>query len=424
MSPQAKGGAGKTRLAKALTDKALRSFKPGPEPYRVPDSKTRGLAARVATDGQITWDCSFRISGTGKVRRISLGRWPEDKSLAEARNRASDLTKAARDGQDLIAKDKEATRLASERVTVGKVIAEYVKRRVTGQLRTAREIERRLYRALEPIMDRAAEDIRRRDIRTLLDEVADRGHVREAEKRRQVISTLFAWALSVDMIETNPISGLPSYGGASLRDRVLDEDEIRLFWEWLPNCGMPGEHADVLRLCLTLGARCGEIGGMYPGEIDVETRIWVLPAERSKNGKPRATPLDGMAWNIIGTRLSSAGDGPMFPSSTGKPLLSSHVGQTLLVRPLPIAKFITHDLRRTVASQMVQMGTSLETVAAVLGHAAGGATVATLRRHYVRTDQLDIKRAALDAWSTRLQDLIRGTAVATQGNVIAIDRSA
>ena len=91
---------------------------------------------------------------------------------------------------------------------------------------------------------------------------------------------------------------------------------------------------------------------------------------------------------------------------------------------MPLPTFPTHDLRRTVASQMVQMGIGLETVAAVLGHSAGGATVATLRRHYVRTDQINIKRAALDAWSARLQDLISGTVDVTQGNVIEIDRSA
>ena len=70
---------------------------------------------------------------------------------------------------------------------------------------------------------------------------------------------------------------------------------------------------------------------------------------------------------------------------------------------------------------MVQMGISLETVAAVLGQTAGGASVATLRRHYVRTDQLEIKRAALGAWWARLEDIIGGRTLSDSGNVISMN---
>jgi hypothetical protein len=78
----------------------------------------------------------------------------------------------------------------------------------------------------------------------------------------------------------------------------------------------------------------------------------------------------------------------------------------LLTRPLPIAKFVTHDLRRTVASGLVDLGISMEVTAAVLGHAVGGAKLATLRRHYVRTDYIEPKRRAFEAWSQRIEGLI------------------
>jgi integrase len=289
------------------------------------------------------------------------------------------------------------------------MIDEYVKRRVQGQLKTALEIERRLKRALASLLDRPAADVRRRDIRVVLDTVADAGHSREAEKRRQCIGAMWKWAIGADIVETNAAANLPRYNGGTPRDRVLTADEMVSFWQWLPESRIPAAHADVLRLELLLGARCGEIAGMQANEIDQVQRIWMLPAERSKNGDARATPLVGRAWEIISRRLACKAQGPVFPTDIDKPLTASHVGQMLLTHPLPIAKFVTHDLRRTVASGLVDLGITMEITAAVLGHAVGGAKLATLRRHYVRTDYIKPKRRALEAWSQRIEGLISGS---------------
>ena len=183
---------------------------------------------RVAPSGIKTWDLAFRIRGSGKVRRVSLGR-VGDVSLEKARERANELTSAARAYRDLIAEEEESRAAAASRLTAEKLIELYVRRRVAGRLRTAREIESRLNRALSPIQHRYADDIRRRDIRELLDAAADQGIEREAEKRRQTIGTMFRWALSQDIVETNPTVGLRAYDPGTLRDRVLTMDESRRF---------------------------------------------------------------------------------------------------------------------------------------------------------------------------------------------------
>jgi len=69
---------------------------------------------------------------------------------------------------------------------------------------------------------------------------------------------------------------------------------------------------------------------------------------------------------------------------------------------LPIAKFTTHDLRRTVATRLTELSVSLELVAAIIGHEAGNKETRTLIRHYVRTDLLLRKRTALEAWENHL----------------------
>ena len=141
--------------------------------YRVLDLRCKGLTLRVAPDGGKTWNLSFRIKGAG-VRRLSLGRF-DDVDLEAARQRANEITSAARQGRDLIADEGAAREEHKQSFTVERLIGEYLRRRVTGRLRTAREIEQTLKRALAGVMTRKAVDIRRRDLRELLDEVADRG---------------------------------------------------------------------------------------------------------------------------------------------------------------------------------------------------------------------------------------------------------
>jgi integrase len=84
------------------------------------------------------------------------------------------------------------------------------------------------------------------------------------------------------------------------------------------------------------------------------------------------------------------------------------MGQCLWNRrhKLPIAKFTTHDLRRTVATALVDMGIPLDTVAAVIGHDAGRKGTRTLVRHYVRTEQIQRKAQVLGAWNEKVESLL------------------
>ena len=333
-----------------------------------------------------------------------------DVSLERARERANELTSAARTGRDLIAEEEESRAAAATRLTVDKLIELYLRRRVTGRLRTAREIGRRLTRALSPILHRYADDLRRRDIRELLDAAADQGIAREAEKRRQIVGAMFRWALSQDIVETDPTAGLKAYDPGTPRDRVLSVEEIESLWKWLDSSVLLPGIANILKLELLTGARCGEISGLCVEEIDREGWTWVLPAARSKNKQPRVTPLLGMARQIITEQLMHVQAGPLFKAEIGTVLTSGRVGHFLLTHRemLPIDKFTTHDLRRTVATMLTELSIPLDLVAAILGHEAGGKNTRTLVRHYVRTDMIERKIHALRLWNERLQDIVSG----------------
>jgi integrase len=360
-------GAGLTRGAQLLTHRTIETLRPAEAPYRVPAQRCKGLAVRVAPSGVKTWDLAFRIRGRAKMRRLSLGR-TTDVSLEQARERANELTSAARGGRDLIGEEGEARDAAATRVTVGSLINLYLRRRVVGRLRTAKSIESRLRRTLAPILQGYAADICRRDIREILDNIVDQGKGREAEKRRQVCTAMFRWALSQDIVAADPTAGLEAYDRGTPRDRVLTVEEIETLWRWLESDALSLEAAEILKLELLLGARCGEISGLHAEEIDRQKWTWTLPAARSKNGRQRVTPIVGLAREMLDQRIAGVEKGPLFLLGKGVVVSSAHIGHYLLTRrtTLPIATFTSHDLRRTFATMLAEMGIALDLVAAIV----------------------------------------------------------
>jgi integrase len=407
-------GSGATRKAQLLTAKIIKALEPDPAgPYRAPDSLTRGLGLRVAVDGGKSWDLAFRIKGAG-VRRQSLGKY-EDLGLEAARERANELTSAARKGRDAIAEEKAARDEYDQSFTVERLVDEYAKRRLAGRLRSAKTTERLIRQTLEPVMKRKALDIRRRDLRGVLDKIADRGRLAAAEKRRTSVQTMFRWALRQDIVDVDPSAGLSPYGHATPRERVLTGIEVRALWEWLA-VGMPVVIADILKAQLCLGARVSEVAGMVVPEFEPDASgrlVWRLPAARSKNGRERLTPILGLALEILRSRLATAraGDGRLFIPASGKNLNATSVGTAIISRrgKMPIETWTSHDLRRTVATEMAKLDLPLDLIATVLGQKAGSATAGTgtLVKHYIHDPFIGRKIRALEAWDGRLRAILR-----------------
>jgi integrase len=405
-------------MKKSLTALTLAAFKAGPLPYYVSDTKQDGLRVRIATDGRLTWNVTVRVKGQ-RVKSVSLGVCDPSGSnglnLTDARERAAQIVKAARMGQDLIFEEAERRRINKQALDVLALIKLYSAeisnaRRSGGALRTADDINRRLLRALSGELNTKAEMLTRGEISRLLDPVAVQ-YPREAEKRRQSIGAMYKWALAKGYVESNPVFGLQSYGFGDLRDRTLSMDELCRLWRWLDEGagGMPGDAISVIKVQILTGARVGEVAGMSAEELELqkETIVWTLPASRSKNKRIHVRPLPSFAREIVERALAKRSSGALFRTMNGdRALRSDDIGLALNHRKRPISHFTTHDLRRTVVSQLDELMIPLDTIAAVIGHQRGNRDTRTLIRHYSRPN-LDARiQEALDKWQLRLTELL------------------
>ena len=92
------------------------------------------------------------------------------------------------------------------------------------------------------------------------------------------------------------------------RDRVLDDDEIRVLWHRLDTPSKLSEEIrDALKLQLLLGVRIGEALGAAKSEIDLSRRVWSIPAFRTKGEREHRLPLTTLAASILRSAIDRPG---------------------------------------------------------------------------------------------------------------------
>jgi integrase len=155
-----------------------------------------------------------------------------------------------------------------------------------------------------------------------------------------------------------------------------------------------------LEFTILTAARSGEVLGARWAEIDLENRVWIIPATRMKSGREHRVPLSARAIAIL---EKLAGGSLVFPLSTNAMAATLHrMGEKITV----------HGFRSSFRDWCGnETSFPREIAEGCLAHSTGDAT----ERAYRRSDALQKRRALMEAWAAFL-----GGAAA--GNVVAMAR--
>ena len=137
--------------------------------------------------------------------------------------------------------------------------------------------------------------------------------------------------------------------------------------------------------------RSGEVRGAKWGEIDLEKKVWVIPAERVKTAREFRVPLSGRALEILTeARKFSDGSGLIFPSAMGKQLSDNTLSKLMRER---VPDGTPHGFRSSFRDWCAEKGVPREIAEACLAHVVGGVEGA-----YFRSDLFELRRDVMDRW--------------------------
>lgn len=380
--------------------------------YRIADRGRRGFLLTVYPSSRKCFQYRYKVKGVQRI--IALGDIPGT-DLADAHLEYDRLRKLVRKGID-----PKAPVITETGATFGDVAEGWYQQVCLGKVkdksgqwvrhpnRTPRKRPEYPRGVLDNHLlpnwkDRDIQTITRLDANRRLDEIIAAGSPIMANRVGAMISQIWSWAIDEGILEATPMQKLSKRGGREQsRERTLNDDELKQFWNRLDDSKLSNVTIATLRFALLTGARRAEVAGARWREI--QNDVWTIPATRTKSGKAHKVPLSDAAKDVLeGVRgLDTVA---VFPSTAGGSLRPDALTRAVhrKLKHFGIAQFTPHDLRRTVRSKLAELGVSPVVAKKCLGHALEGMDAV-----YDRHEYLEEKRDALQKWADHLQAVVEG----------------
>jgi integrase len=359
-----------------------------------------GFRLRLGAGGKVlkSWVCQYRRAGA--TRRVLVGS-AEVVGAEQARLAAKKVLGAVAMGQDPSA--DRATRRDKDRNSLRALIEQFLAAK-ERQLRPRSFFEVKRYLTggyFKPLHGMPIDTVTRHDVSARVVAIARESGDPTAARAKGALSNFFVWARRMGLCEQNPTIDSAEPKPSPPRERVLSDNELRAVWH---ACG-DDEYGKIIRLLILTGCRRAEIGDMAWSEIDLEAATFTVPARRSKNGRAHTLPLLSSALDIIKSVPQMATRDQLF-GLRSHGFTAWHEGKPALDERSGVANWVVHDVRRSVATKMADIGVQPHIIEAVLNHYSGHR--AGVAGTYNRSSYAREVKAALAMWADHLRMLVEG----------------
>jgi len=198
----------------------------------------------------------------------------------------------------------------------------------------------------------------------------DRGPV-AANRSRSTLSTFFGWCIGEGVIEANPVLNTNKASEGMGRDRVLTDAELVAIWNAAPD----SDYGRIIKLLLLTGQRRDEIANLrwseiVDGAVSQGEPAIALPRERVKNNRPHVVPLAPQALAVLENAPERQGREFVFGEGKGG-FCGFAKAKERLDEVSGVQGWVVHDLRRTLATRVADLGIAPHIIEAILNHVSG-----------------------------------------------------
>tara|TARA_Y100000780_G_scaffold72318_1_gene64806 strand:- start:701 stop:2083 length:1383 start_codon:yes stop_codon:yes gene_type:complete len=444
-----------------MADRLCKKIQPQGRDIYLKDPKVTGLVFRVTPNGKKTWQVRYTVEIDGKwqTRKTSIGGFDDGMGTNAARAAAETLRgnlrgpnkidplaekQAKKEREAEQRRQREQERLT--RITMQDVFDEWLRLKLKNPKNGHKDggvwaggiVQKHI---LQPFGTLEVKRFGVAEFNRVIDPLIENGNNRMANVVLALAKQMMGFAVARNHIQANPLDRVSraDVGGTDTeRDRLLcsyeDQhthevvpDELAELFRKLPTSGLPEASQIALHLVLSTVCRIGELLKARWADVDLTAAEWRIPAENSKNGLPHLVNLSPYALAYMQRLQALNGDsewlfparratGHIDPKTVTKQVADRQreadgiiPGRTKLhdALLLPRGKWTPHDLRRSGATLMGELGVMGAVIEKCLNHVEENRVKRTYNRHTPR-------EAMKQAWLVLGEELERLAADAVE----------
>lgn len=291
------------KISKPLTTTEVKNYKPESKMYKKPDGK--GLWLVIKPNGTKSWRYDFRYGG--KNLSMSFGIYPEI-GLKEAREKREEA-------RELLSKNinpisEKRIKKASESLTLGNVIDEWIELRKKGRSEATVTQNKRMFKNITNWLGNVAiKDVKRVNIINILEKVQNRGTIETAHRLLSLINKVYMFAVTKEYVEHNIIADIDRKAVLVANKKnthlpaVTEHKDIKQLLNDINTIGNKYKSdistVFIFKIIPYVFVRSENIRLMEWAELDLENAIWNIPKEKMKMNVDFICPLPVQAVNIL-----------------------------------------------------------------------------------------------------------------------------
>lgn len=334
-----------------------------------------GLFLIVKTSGKKLWRFRYQRPAPKQRTMMGLGAFPA-LSLADARGLRADYLALLANGIDPqiqaeVAEEQQQIALDSIFSTVAANWFKLKSKSVTPDY--AKDIWRSLEKGVFPaIGEIPVQQIKARKLVEALEPIKARGALETVRRLVQRINEIMIYAVNTGLIDANPASGV---GMAFERPKkqnmpTLRPEELPKLMRSLVMSNLSVSTRCLIEWQLLTLVRPSEASGARWAEIDLDAKLWTIPAERMKAKREHIVPLSSQALEILEVmKPISAHREHVFPSRNDpKQPMNSQTANAAIKRIGYGGKLVAHGLRSIASTAMNEAGLNPDVIESALAH--------------------------------------------------------
>lgn len=397
------------RTTKPLTNTEISQAKPKKKMYTLSDGA--GLQLRVKPNGSKTWLLDYRRPYTKVRTSLSFGVFPSI-TLANARARRDEA-------HVLLARNIDPKEYRDEQASLNEIAQGNTLKRIAEQwleikkTKVTSEHAKDSLRSLELHIFPTLGNVPISKITALkaigtIKPIAAKGSLETVKRLCQRLNEVMIYAVNTGLITGNSLTGISKafQNPAKQHQPTIAPTELPALMKALCTASIKRTTRCLIEWQLHTMVRPGEAAGTRWDEIDLDRKVWTIPAERMKKNKPHAVPLSLQAIELLELMkpISSRSE-YVFPSDRN-PRTHTHpqTANTALKRMGFDKKLVAHGMRSLSSTTLNEQGFDPDIIEAALAHTGKN----EVRNAYNRAQYIERRIPLMKWWSDHIEKAATG----------------